>query len=362
MNHQKSNRHLKKILIKAFVIGIISLFLLEIAMRGYNHLKPSYIFYDDSYNRFRGRPHARDWEFRLNAGGFKDLAFTEKQSGTFRILGLGDSFAFGMVPYAFNYLTLLEDQLNRNHEQKVEVLNMGIPSTGPQDYLSILMREGLPTKPDLVLLSFYIGNDFKDCESLESRPIHSYSYVASFIHYVFRIQPKFEGTVPHPHTEYCDTCPGLEYEKYMSILRDRSFIYREGNECFLNLFDEACACLVKMRDICRKKEIPFLVVMIPDEFQVNPELRRKFHKVFNPPMREDPLDLTYPNRLLADRLRLSGIDYLDLTGPFMEASKKNRLYRIWDTHWNIAGNRLAAGIIHDFILSHLPDEQAGQAE
>src|SRR4030095_10830935 len=128
----------------------------EAALRAYDFVAPLPIFYSNSYNRFRGKPFAPDWNSHLNSKGFKDVEFnTRKAAGTTRILGIGDSFAFGVVPYENNYLTLVEHYLNQSGH-RVELINMGIPSTGPSDYLSLLAHEGLPLEPDRVLLSFFI--------------------------------------------------------------------------------------------------------------------------------------------------------------------------------------------------------------
>lgn len=60
---------------------------------------PPYIFYENSYSRFRGKPLADDYDFRLNSRGFKDVERKkEKEPNVYRILGLGDSFAFGVIP------------------------------------------------------------------------------------------------------------------------------------------------------------------------------------------------------------------------------------------------------------------------
>ncbi len=60
---------------------------------------PSYIFYENSYNRFRGKPLADDYDFRLNSRGFKDVERKkEKEPNVYRNLGLGNSLAFGVVP------------------------------------------------------------------------------------------------------------------------------------------------------------------------------------------------------------------------------------------------------------------------
>jgi len=55
----------------------------EIALRVYDHYVPSFIFYSGSYDRFRGKPFANDWDFKLNSQGFKDEEFSEKKENLF---------------------------------------------------------------------------------------------------------------------------------------------------------------------------------------------------------------------------------------------------------------------------------------
>jgi hypothetical protein len=55
-----------------------------------------------------------------------------KEPGTFRVLGLGDSFAFGVVAYAFNYLTVIEEKL-KSSDMAFELINMGIPLSAPEN-------------------------------------------------------------------------------------------------------------------------------------------------------------------------------------------------------------------------------------
>jgi len=47
-----------------------------------------------------------------------------------------------------------------NTATKTELINMGIPGTNPDHYLALMVHEGLDLRPDLVLVSFFIGNDF----------------------------------------------------------------------------------------------------------------------------------------------------------------------------------------------------------
>ena len=64
------------------------------------------------------------------------------------------------------------------------------------------------------------------------------------------------------------------------------------------------------------------------------------------------MDFAYPNTSLSNKLKEIGIDCIDLYEPFFKASVKKRLYKPYDTHWNIAGNRLASELIGDYIFEN----------
>jgi len=68
-------------------------------------------------------------------------------------------------------------------------------------------------------------------------------------------------------------------------------------------------------------------------------------KKFHSDVDNSQWDITLPNRALASRLTRLGIETLDLYDSFVAASAQRRLYRQRDTHWNIAGNHLAASLI-----------------
>ena len=137
----------------SLIIFLITFALLEGSLRLYHYISPVFIFPDNSDNRFRGKPFDSDYGFTLNSGGFKDVEFQQqKSSNTTRIVGIGDSFVFSVVPYQYNFLTLLEDKLNTASHRHFEVLNMGIPRTGPREYHSVFVKEALQLKPDVALI------------------------------------------------------------------------------------------------------------------------------------------------------------------------------------------------------------------
>lgn len=349
-------RRIKQVVIDGLAIFLISCLLLEITLRIYNHISPSYLFYSDSYNRFRGKPFAKDWDFRLNSRGFKDVEFSEnKDPGVIRIVGIGDSFAFGVVPYKYNYHTLL-GSFFKERGRKIEVLNMGIPDLGPNDYLSLLLKEGLDLKPDMVLLSFFVGNDFLQSDRYYVRNIPSYSYVASLINFLVNIYIP-QGRIYHGGSEYCDNCPSFDQETYLRIAhRDgtKSSIFIKGNRQFVRWLNDAVSYMSQINDVCKNHGIDLVIVLIPDELQINEPLQNDIRQTFYNDSQVSDWDYTYPNVIFSRKLKDLGIDSLDLLPFFLAESKSKTLYKPRDSHWNIAGNELAAQTIRDYLVQHKP--------
>jgi hypothetical protein len=96
------------------------------------------------------------------------------------------------------------------------------------------------------------------------------------------------------------------------------------------------------------------VILIPDELQINDVLQAEIRKTYSPELDKDQWDITLPNTILSGRLNDLGIHYIDLY-PYFERQSRRQLYRPRDTHWNIAGNRLAANIIHDHLREYIRD-------
>lgn len=100
----------------------------------------------------------------LNNYGLHDTDLVmEKPRDTFRILILGDSFPQGwQVKLEQGFPWLMEEELNRVSSRKIEVINMGVDTYGTDRELLLFAALGWRFQPDLVLLSFYTGNDIKD--------------------------------------------------------------------------------------------------------------------------------------------------------------------------------------------------------
>jgi hypothetical protein len=345
-------KRVASVLLRLLFVILISFVTAEVALRIYNHFDPLPIFYDYSYNRFRGKPFAQTPGFRLNSKGFKDVEYQkEKKEGTFRILGLGDSFAYGVVPYENNYLTLVEEKL-KQQGANVELINMGIPSIGPREYLSLFVNEGVELKPDLVVVSFFVGNDFTD-DFETKRKLYTYSYVASLIYYLYSAHTKYEGQARYTLV-YHDDQPTFTDEAYLNIEKSRSQIFLKQNQVFSAELDNATSYLIKMKSICDAQKISLMILLIPDELQVSRTLQASVLQglALNP----EAMDFSLPNRLIVERLKQNGIDSIDLLEEFQSAAEQKKLYRPNDSHWNIEGNKLASEIITTHLYPRLKQQ------
>ena len=332
---------------EVLIVILITVALAELSLRIYNSVDPLPIFFSDSYNRFRGKPFAPDWSFHLNSRGFKDVEFSPtKDAGTIRILGIGDSFAFGVVPYEYNYLTLVEQDLKQSGHN-VELINMGIPGTGPREYLSLLTHEGLVLEPDRVLVSFFLGNDFEG----QSRSLISYSYLASSIKYVLARWSKFEGQIIHGDGTYDDNGPTFTDDAYLQIGLQRSTIFLRDNRAFEARFAAALSYISEMKRLCDDRNVGLTIILIPDEMQVSKPLQSQV--IAESGLSPGSFDFALPTRLLRTRLEELRIDYIDLLTEFSTHSLNERLYRRNDSHWNIAGNALAARLIWQHVSTQL---------
>jgi hypothetical protein len=334
------------------IILTISFLVGEIALRLVHRVRPTFIFYDATYDRFRGEPGSDFRGHRLNDLGFNDVAFERDKGDRFRIVALGDSFTFGIVPYPHNFLTLLEETLDQDHPP-VDVLNMGIPRTGPVEQLSLLLKEGLAYDPDLVLVSFFVGNDFLDVRRsmTKRRTLAERSFVMSLLRYATVVRPSLEPGQVYGTRPYDDKAPTFSERDFLRLVARRAVVFRTDWPPFPELLERVVESLQDVERVCAQRGVALSVVLIPEEVQLSASLQRALIMAFER-YGSDNTDFERPNLLLHERLTDLGIDVLDLYPPFREAAADTRLYKPRDTHWNIAGNRLASQLIASHLVEH----------
>lgn len=164
--------------------------------------------------------------FQTNSVGLRDIEHkVEKDSGTFRIVCLGDSFTEGVgAAVEYSYVQQLQTKLNEPGTKKYEIINGGVSGADPVFAYILLKKRLLQFKPDLVLLAI---NDtdiedliirggmerFQPDNQLQFAPrpfgewLFSYSHIArgimlTFLNYDwYALTPKTRAKREHKATE-----------------------------------------------------------------------------------------------------------------------------------------------------------------
>jgi hypothetical protein len=157
-----------------------------------------------------------------------------------------------------------------------------------------------------------------------------------------------------PNAEYDDNDSTFSDVKYVSLESDRSEIYRKQNPSFAADFAEAMSYLTNIKQRCDEHNISFAVALIPDEVQINRTLQSRVMLIKGFNTNPNDFDFALPNKLVAAKLKEQQINFIDLLDNFASASNHTTLYKPNDTHWNIAGNELAAEVIEDALFNDLP--------
>lgn len=90
----------------------------------------------------------------INADGFRSIPFQANVKNKKKILLIGDSFTYGFsaVPITYSFYDQL---LIKGHL----VYNTGITCTDPVQYLTVIQTYITKIKPDIMVVSFFMGND-----------------------------------------------------------------------------------------------------------------------------------------------------------------------------------------------------------
>lgn len=344
---------------KLLLAALIFLATTEGALRLYHHYRPWFIFSTDTAQRFRGRPGEEFYGFPHNSSGFFDIEYPHaKPEGVFRIAAIGDSFVHGVVPYEQNFLTLLDEKLGPG----VEVMNMGVPGAGPPEYATLL-EESFAWKPDMAVVFFFVGNDIilylKESKAPKEPALYIqtvFGYLSSLVlktHATNILDREYDDDAPMYTIEEYDYLVNVNLTKYVRRKADgRTFI--STNYELLNNYEYNTRTIAQMKQLCDARGVGFLAVLVPEEVQVSQALMlRALTQAFSDGKNADvELVFDLPNRMLADDFLTYGVGYLDLLDTFEREERRTgkRLYRPRDTHWNMAGNALAADALHTAFM------------
>jgi hypothetical protein len=280
------------------------------------------------------------------------------------MVGLGDSMAFGWgVEFEESFLFLLEEQLRR--AQPVRLVKAAVPGTGPGDQYRLLQSIWQRYEPRVVLLSFFVGNDFVDVQmggaaqfDVEDGLLVRRSMGGESPSWLARARTRLIRSshllqlVRAVQLNWSRQDPGSPAgpeasRQWDSWLREFAQVHLANYpERTQTAVEQTLASLDELAAFCRQRSAPLILVAIPRSFQIYPEERREFIEALG--VSGDDLDLDRPQRLLAEWASRRGALLVDLLPAFRLRQRENpeeNLYHYPDAHMNAAGHRAAAAAV-----------------
>ena len=144
-------------------------------------------------------------------------------------------------------------------------------------------------------------------------------YVATLVRSVatiWRDAPPAQSLPNWSGATYDDEHPSLDEERFLEIEVDRAWVYETGSARLQTATAKAVDYLRQMRDVSSRAGADLVVVLIPDESQVNPTLQDQVVRARR--WASGQFDFRLPNRLLAGALTEERIRHLDLRAAFEE--------------------------------------------
>ncbi len=342
----------------------------EIALRVWARLAPSPLFQradlsTEERERLFGLPPGTEHDgFATNSAGHYDEEFAPRRpGGPRRVLSVGDSFAASVVPHAFHFTTVCEQELG-----DTEVLNLGVCTAGPWDYLRWIERDAPSLALDLVVACIFLGNDVHDAKRVSTgwishRPLHRENLLLWLVPtrlLALRRGAADGGLGSAIAAGRATDRRGVPLASPAELLREKPWLADPllergtyGEADYLRIerarAREACGpetvgyghlfeALERMH--AASGTAPFAVLLLPDEFQVEDALWSDV--VAGVP---EPLERDRPQRLAGAWLSDRGIPFEDLL-PRLRAVEplgdgRRHVYALRDTHFNVRGNRVA---------------------
>ena len=311
--------------------------------------------------------------FPLNSLGHYDDEPTAISANKRRVVTIGDSFSFGIVPHHFHFTSVAE------RHSPFEVYNLGYPNIGPHEYLLLLQYQALSLEPDAIVVNLFIGNDVSGFRSLVARggilrpwldrdQVLGYQVPRRLLR-LWRqrtaqgvdqpigglegesIQRRLETVREMVATYPWLADPALEAPTFLlkGVFLD---IESKRAERAVNPQQADYSALFEMLREMRRlaDDVPFAIMMIPDEFQIDDELWAAIEESRD----GTALSRDLPQQVLGEWLMKEKIPYLDLL-PVLRSQcaphhqGEGHCYHLRDTHFNARGNRLAGEELARFL-------------
>lgn len=300
------------------------------------------IFEPDQEFIYRSNPDL-PYHITINSLGYRGPEISlRKAAGTIRVLCLGDSNTFGVFVQDNETFPYNLQEVFRNRQMMVEVINGGVGGTSIVDHLYFL-KKSINLDPDVVILTFFL-NDIPDLGSKEpmyalfekNRKVKS-SSAWSPLYELFRNTALFHLMLKTKAKYRIYESQNSGTENNIGSNQDISVQEAMLRERYEGLLGE-------MQTYLKKESVKFMFVILPSHHQIG---RRTNYS--------DAHDLRIK---WAENIgRQLGIPTVNLLEAFQESDvDKKQLYLLpYDGHPSSLAHEITANVIFENLYSYFPD-------
>ena len=316
-------------------------------------------------------PNQKISDFSTNSHGFlsEEISYYNPL-GAKRIVFLGDSF-LTTTPFRYHFIPLIHAEIKAAFApMPVQSINLGIACTGTSVYRKVFEVEGVHYKPDIVVVNLFVGNDFTDDMSnikninetyrsnenqltkklynirifalLKNMSVILAAYMPSRPYPVplDGIRAFGDWTKSNSNEEDDPFAPSFSKEQHLKIEKRRSEILLPNSYIYENM-PLIKNNLLHIKNLALSIGADVLIVIIPDELQVNKTLRDEVNNLTP----ENVYNIRYPQKQLIQFFTENQIDYIDLLEYFERDPYPETYYKPRDTHFNAIGNKRVSEIL-----------------
>lgn len=351
----------------------------ELGLTVLSRMRPSPLFWSEPsglqtrIDSMRWKPGLQYFNYRTNSRGYYDAEFITAKPGDLVIGVLADSFGVGVVPYEYNFVTVAERLLKNavgNSYDRVAIHNFGIPGIAMAEYAYLLQTEVLPTHPTLLVLCLFVGNDVIETQKfIRNKTRNRYALqnwlICEIPRRLFIIRRESRrvrdaeqvrdppvtgmdnGGAPGHIDDSAIVVPPISEQKYLELECWRYEVCNPRNRRWQEGFQGIYEGLKYFKATLGGR---LIVVLLPDEFQVNDDLHRA---ILQSRAKYAAYQRDYPQQQLSDWCSKNDVACVDMLPALREAEKNGRTYHLRNTHFNARGNQIVGTVLAQTIAKHI---------
>lgn len=296
-------------------------------------------------------------------------ATRQKPPGVFRVLSIGDSFAYAITTPPYTYAARLERLLA--NATPAEVLNLGAPGVSFPEYLRQAGFWAERLEHDAVIFNIYVGNDFLNVEGTmvdETRTMelrtgpgtrvprkHSLRFL-DYVSAMLKTREMRHDAAGDARFYDPDLAGDLPADRYPRIMRDSALPYRPDKLSMFQTSPQWCFELLQQAAAMQRQGTQVVVLVSPPHLLFDDHWRTvALEGTGLGPEGVDPFLPGVLIRHLADEAGLAPNSVVDLYPCFREAQANGTaLYHGLNTHWTVEGNELAAQALFRALRPETP--------